>query len=659
MKLFNNLSKIQIKAVIETDGPVMIIAGAGSGKTRVLTHRILYLLKYKNINISNILTLTFTNKAAKEVEKRIFNSLKILNKKKLWIGTFHSVFAKILRLESDIIGYEHNYTIYDRQDSEFLIKRIIKEMKLNKEIYNYKNILSSISKYKNNSIFLETFNKNKIWNNINYKSSDDINKIYIEYSSRCLKSSAMDFDDILINTYFLLKNHPNILKKYQNIFKYILIDEYQDINNIQYSIIKMLTLENKNICIVGDDSQSIYGFRGAKIYNILNFKSNYLNTKIFNLEQNYRSTYNIVQASNNLISYNRTQLKKNIWTKNEVGEKIIIHNSSSNFEEAIFVVKTIKKLKNIKSLDNNNFAILYRNNIQSRLIEQELNKNKIFYKIYGGISFYQRKEIKNLIFYFKTIINPKDNESILKIINFPPRGIGKITINKLIKFSLSKSISIYSILENIYYYNKFLNLSKNILSKIEGFILIIKKFINKNKLENAYVISKDIIEEINIKKIFENKKNDFLVESNSIKKNINEFLNNIKIYVKEQNKLIEGDKSLNGFVLNVLFSSYNEEDTIKNNYISMMTIHLSKGLEFPIVFIIGLEENILPSKLSINSINKLEEERRLFYVALTRAQKKIFISYSNKRYDLNKIVKNKPSRFINEMKNKNKNYKFN
>lgn len=628
-----NLNNSQYKAVINTDGPIMIIAGAGSGKTRVLTYRIAYLIE-KGINPLNILALTFTNKSAKEMQKRILELVNKSNIENILMGTFHSIFGKILRIEGKKLGYNSKYTIYDKQDSERIIKNIIEKMQLNKDIYKYKNISNIISYYKNNLIDinnnLELENSKKLYS----FNKDKIKDIYNSYLFHCFNANAMDFDDILLKTNELFIKYPDIKKKYQKKIQYILIDEYQDINYSQYNIIKMLSINN--ICVVGDDSQSIYAFRGANINNILNFQKDYSNANIFRLEQNYRSTYHIVQAANNVISNNINKINKNIWTDNEFGEKIQIYSASSDYKEALFVANKILEIKKQRLFFNNDFAILYRKNAQSRVIEEIFLKKKIPFIIYGSISFYQRKEIKNLIAYLKLIINPKDEYSLLRIINYPKRGIGQNTINKIRLAASYYKKTLYDILKNIDFYSKSISLSEIMISKLRNFMSILLYF-DLYKNDNAFIIAEKIFNKLGLNNNENLKEEDY--------ENLKEFINSIKQYVIDETNNSHGDTSLQGFIEHISLSTDLSKISKKNiDNVSLMTIHSSKGLEFSIIFIIGLEENILPSKLS-----SLEEERRLFYVALTRAKKQVFISYVNNRYYESNLFKNKKSRFINEI----------
>lgn len=627
------LDKIQFKIVTTIEGPIMVIAGAGSGKTRVITYRIAYLLT-KGIN--NILVLTFTNKAAKEIKLRI-EKLGIFNEYNVWIGTFHSILNRILRNEANYLEYPSYYTIYDQEYSKNIIKNIIQDFKLENIKYSINSIYNYISKCKNEFIKkMDYSNYNDYINEI--CKINCINKIYKAYTERCLISRAMDFDDIILRSNELFIRYPNLLYKYQKIFKYILIDEYQDTNEAQFIIIKKLTSIDKNIFVVGDDAQSIYSFRGANINNIFNFKLYYPNAKIFKLEQNYRSTDYIVKASNSLINFNNNQIKKKNWTKNEKGNKIKIYQAFSEREEAELVYNLIYSLKNHNKLKNKDFAILYRNNYQYRILEEIFVKKKIPYNIKGNISFYQRKEIKYIIAYLKIILNPYDEESLFIIINYPNRGIGKKTIKKIIDLSYEYKINPIYILDNISYYNSFIYLNAISKKKLVNFIINIKLFSNRLN-EEADTIAKEIFYTFGFKKKEMNNKtcnDDYFTI----------FYQMVKYYVQENKK-----KSLLYFIDEVILDINHCESNNSDN-VSMMTIHLSKGLEFPVVFIVGLEENLLPSIISIRNKFSLEEERRLLYVAMTRAKKQIIISYSLKRYLFGKWINSKPSRFVKEIENK-------
>ncbi len=642
----NELNDDQKKAVLHKNGPLIVIAGAGSGKTRVLTYRIVHLIN-EGVDPFNILALTFTNKAAKEMKKRISQSVGDSIAKNIWMGTFHSVFARILRSEASFIGYPTSFTIYDTQDSERLVSNIIKELKLNKDNYKAKQIRNRISSLKNNFISPE-----KYYSVPELVEQDKISKreefvtIYKRYNDRCFKASAMDFDDLLLKTNELLNKFPEILSKYQDKFRYIMVDEYQDTNYSQYLIIKSLSDRYENLCVVGDDSQSIYSFRGANIDNILNFKKHYPNCFTYKLEQNYRSSNNIVQCANSLIKKNQFKLDKTIWTSNEDGDKILVNKSQTDSDEGRFIASSIFQEKNNEYLDNSAFAVLYRTNAQSRSIEDALRKINIEYQVFGGLSFYQRKEIKDILAYLRLTQNENDEESFRRIINFPPRGIGQTTIDKLTLISEKENLSLFDSISKIKNYN--IKINSSTIDKLENFqnlILSLKIFSNNNNaLDTAtHILNKSLI--INYYK------DEGSLESFNRIENIEELINGINDFMLGQNELYESDKSLSKYLEDVAL--YSETDkNIESNKVSLMTIHMAKGLEFPIVYVVGLEENLFPSIMSINSREEIEEERRLFYVAMTRAEKKLILSYCNQRFKWGNIVESEPSRFLSEIDNK-------
>ena len=623
------------------DGPMIVIAGAGSGKTRVLTYKIAYLMT-EGVDPFNILALTFTNKAAKEMKERIATIVGN-EAKNLWMGTFHSVFARILRIEAHKIGYTSNFTIYDSDDSQKLVSRIIKEFNLDKDQYKYKSIFSRISSMKNSFI-----TPNNYLNNEELLLSDKISnrskfiQIYNEYVERCFKAGAMDFDDLLLKTNELLNSYPDTLSKYQNIFKYILVDEYQDTNHSQYLIIRALSDKFQNICVVGDDAQSIYSFRGANINNILNFQKDFPDSKIFRLEQNYRSTKNIVNAANSLIENNQKRLKKNVWTENESGEKISVNKLLTDGEEGRFVASSIFENKMQSQLQNSDFAILYRTNAQSRSFEDALRKKNISYRVYGGLSFYQRKEIKDVLAYLRLLINPDDEQAFKRIINFPARGIGQTTLNKIAVEAKNSSVSDYIFIKDLLKSSEILNNSTK--NKLLDFVIMIESI--KNKIEHADVfdITKEVLKQSGLYSLY---KNDESLEGINRIQNIEELLNGIKDFVENNEK---SQASVSSFLQDVALATDQDNDTNDNNKVSLMTVHLAKGLEFPYVYIVGLEENLFPSAMNLNSRTELEEERRLFYVALTRAEKKIYLSYVLSRYRWGKPVDSEKSRFIDEIK---------
>ena len=642
----NELNDDQKKAVLHKNGPLIVIAGAGSGKTRVLTYRIVHLIN-EGVDPFNILALTFTNKAAKEMKKRISQSVGDSIAKNIWMGTFHSVFARILRSEASFIGYPTSFTIYDTQDSERLVSNIIKELKLNKDNYKAKQIRNRISSLKNNFICAE-----KYYSVPELVEQDKISKreefvtIYKRYNDRCFKASAMDFDDLLLKTNELLNKFPEILSKYQHKFRYIMVDEYQDTNYSQYLIIKSLSDRYENLCVVGDDSQSIYSFRGANIDNILNFKKHYPNCSTYKLEQNYRSSNNIVQCANSLIKKNQFKLDKTIWTSNEDGDKILVNKSQTDSDEGRFIASSIFQEKNNEYLDNSSFAVLYRTNAQSRSIEDALRKINIEYQVFGGLSFYQRKEIKDVLAYLRLTQNQNDEESFRRIINFPPRGIGQTTIDKLTLISEKENLSLFDSISKIK--NHDIKINSSTINKLENFqnlILSLKVFSNNNNaLDTAtHILNKSLI--INYYK------DEGSLESFNRIENIEELINGINDFMLGQNELYESDKSLSKYLEDVAL--YSETDkNIESNKVSLMTIHMAKGLEFPIVYVVGLEENLFPSIMSINSREEIEEERRLFYVAMTRAEKKLILSYCNQRFKWGNIVESEPSRFLSEIDNK-------
>ena len=642
----NELNDDQKKAVLHRNGPLIVISGAGSGKTRVLTYRIVHLIN-EGVDPFNILALTFTNKAAKEMKKRISQSVGDSIAKNIWMGTFHSVFARILRSEASFIGYPTSFTIYDTQDSERLVSNIIKELKLNKDNYKAKQIRNRISSLKNNFISPE-----KYYYVPDLVEQDKISKreefvtIYKRYNDRCFKASAMDFDDLLLKTNELLNKFPEILSKYQDKFRYIMVDEYQDTNYSQYLIIKSLSDRYENLCVVGDDSQSIYSFRGANIDNILNFKKHYPNCSIYKLEQNYRSSNNIVQCANSLIKKNQFKLDKTIWTSNEDGDKILVNKSQTDSDEGRFIASSIFQEKNNEYLDNSSFAVLYRTNAQSRSIEDALRKINIEYQVFGGLSFYQRKEIKDVLAYLRLTQNQNDEESFRRIINFPPRGIGQTTIDKLTLISEKENLSLFDSISKIKNYD--IKINSSTIDQLENFqnlILSLKVFSNNNNaLDTAtHILNKSFI--INYYK------DEGSLESFNRIENIEELINGINDFMLGQNELFESDKSLSKYLEDVAL--YSETDkNIESNKVSLMTIHMAKGLEFPIVYVVGLEENLFPSIMSINSREEIEEERRLFYVAMTRAEKKLILSYCNQRFKWGNIVESEPSRFLSEIDNK-------
>ena len=642
----NQLNEAQKLAVLQKEGPMIIIAGAGSGKTRVLTYRIAHLMK-NGIDPFNILSLTFTNKAAREMKTRIAGVVGQSEAKNLWMGTFHSVFARILRSEAQKLGFPSNFTIYDTQDSVRLISSIIKELQLEKEKYKPKQVFGRISQFKNSLITVRAYFQNpELIEADKMSGRPKIGSIYQEYVDRCFKAGAMDFDDLLLRTNELLTRFPEVLAKYQDRFRYIMVDEYQDTNHSQYLIVRALADRYQNICVVGDDSQSIYAFRGANIKNILNFQKDYDNVKIFKLEQNYRSSKNIVEAANSVIDKNKTKLDKDIWTSNDEGGKIKVMRTFSEGDEGRFIASSIFENKMQNQLKNNDFTILYRTNAQSRAIEDALRKKDIKYRIYGGLSFYQRKEIKDTLAYLRLIVNSNDEEALKRVINYPARGIGQTTLNKLALAANHYKKSIYDILLNLDKID--LEVNSGTKTKLINFVNMIQSFQIEAQSKNAFEVAELVIKQTRLIKDIET---EGTPEAISRVENVQELLNGIKDFIEEQNQK-EEDASLSYFLEDVALATDfdNEKDDVPR--VSLMTIHLAKGLEFPYVYIVGLEENLFPSAMSMNTRSEIEEERRLFYVALTRAEKQVYLSHAQSRYRWGKLIDCEPSRFIEEIDEK-------
>ncbi|MDA9107290.1 UvrD-helicase domain-containing protein [Flavobacteriaceae bacterium] len=650
----SQLNESQKLPTVHKNGPIMVIAGAGSGKTRVLTYRIAYLMEM-GVDPFSILALTFTNKAAREMKSRISLIVGEEKSKNLWMGTFHSIFARILRSEAELLGYSSNFTIYDTQDSERLIATIIKELKLDKDLYKYRNIRNRISSLKNNLVTIKAYlNNQELIQQDNESRRPMFGKVYQTYVNRCFKASAMDFDDLMLKTNELLNRFPEVLAKYQERFKYIHVDEYQDTNHSQYLIIKALADRYENLCVVGDDAQSIYGFRGANIENILSFQKDYLNSAVYRLEQNYRSTQNIVNAANSVIKNNINKLDKNVWTDNEHGDKIEINQSITDAEEGRYVASSIFENKNNLRLDNDSFAVLYRTNAQSRSIEDALRRKNISYQIYGGLSFYQRKEIKDILAYLRVIINSNDEESFKRILNYPARGIGQTTIDKLLIYSNEKNISLFKTLELIKTID--ININNGTKTKLIDFLNLIKTLQLRNNSLNALEIIDEVLKRIGVINLL---KAEGTPESVSRIENIEELLNAVKDFIEGQEDVINSEGSLSEFLEDVaLISELDKDKNETQKKVSLMTIHLAKGLEFSHVYIVGLEEDLFPSALSSTTRSDLEEERRLFYVALTRAEKKITLTYAKTRYRWGKLNDCEPSRFINEIDSNYTNHNF-
>ena len=641
----SQLNEAQQQPVFQKDGPMIIIAGAGSGKTRVLTVRISYLMSL-GVDAFNILALTFTNKAAREMKKRIADIVGTNEAKNLWMGTFHSVFARILRSEADKLGFPSNFTIYDTQDSVRLISAIIKEMQLDKDIYKPKQILGRISSYKNSLITVKAYlNNPELQDQDAMSKKPRLGEIYANYVDRCFKAGAMDFDDLLLKTNELLNRYPDVLAKYQDRFRYILVDEYQDTNHSQYLIVRALSDRFQNICVVGDDAQSIYAFRGANINNILNFQKDYENVKTYRLEQNYRSTKNIVEAANSIIDKNKTKLDKIVWTDNDFGPKIKVHRSITDGEEGRFVAGEIFEQKMRNQMLNGQFAILYRTNAQSRAMEDALRKRDIPYRIYGGLSFYQRKEIKDVLCYLRLVINPKDEEALVRVINYPARGIGDTTIEKLTVAANHYKRSVFEVMENIDKID--LKLNSGTKQKLEDFVTMIKSFQIINEQQDAFVLTEHVAKKTGL---IQELKKDGTPEGIARIENIETLMGGIKDFIEGQREIDGARGALSEFLEDVALATDLDRDTGDDDRVALMTIHLAKGLEFPYVFVVGMEEDLFPSAMSLNTRSELEEERRLFYVALTRAEHQAYLTYAQSRYRWGKLVDSEPSRFIEEIK---------
>lgn len=640
----DELNEAQKAPVLHKDGPLMVIAGAGSGKTRVLTYRIAHLMQ-QGVDAFNILALTFTNKAAREMKKRISDIVGSSEAKNLWMGTFHSVFARLLRFDGDKLGFPSNFTIYDTQDSQRLIASIIKEMGLDKDVYKFKQIQQRISSYKNSLITVKAYFQNpELMEADAMAKRPRTGEIYQQYVERCFKAGAMDFDDLLLRTNELLTRFPEVLMKYQERFRYILVDEYQDTNHSQYLIVQALADRFQNICVVGDDAQSIYSFRGANISNILNFQRDYDHVAVYRLEQNYRSTSNIVNAANSIIAKNKNQLKKEVWTSNAAGAPIKIHRSPTDAEEGRFVSSTIFEQKMQHQLSNGQFAILYRTNSQSRAIEDALRKRDIPYRIYGGLSFYQRKEIKDVLAYLRLIINPGDEEALKRVINFPARGIGDTTLDKLTIAANESGQTIFQHIENLEVQP--LGLHGGIRRKLSDFAIMIRSFQILSKQSDAFVVAEHVARKTGLLLEF---KKDGTPEGIARMENIEELLNGIKDFVEGQKELAEARGDLTEFLEDVALATDMDKEVGDDDRVALMTIHLAKGLEFPYVFIVGMEEDLFPSAMSMSTRSELEEERRLFYVALTRAEKVAYLTYTQNRYRWGKLIDAEPSRFISEI----------
>ena len=646
MDLLNDLNDAQRAAVEYIDGPSLVIAGAGSGKTRVLTYKIAYLLS-QGMKPWSIMALTFTNKAAREMKERIGKLVGDDLAQHLYMGTFHSIFSRILRAEAEHIGFNNNFTIYDESDSRSLLKAIIKEMGLDDKTYKPAAVHARISMAKNNLVTAEAYDSDPAILEQNKRAKmPAVGKIYVAYVQRCRQANAMDFDDLLMLTFQLFREHEEIRQKYAGRFDYILVDEYQDTNHVQMSIVMQLCKEKMRVCAVGDDSQSIYSFRGANIDNILNYQKQLPGTQLFKLEQNYRSTQTIVEAANSLIHHNRNQIQKEVFSKNDKGEKILYKPAYSDKEEALIVAKNIQRIKRQDDCGYDQFAILYRTNAQSRSFEEEFRKQGIPYRIYGGLSFYQRKEIKDIIAYFRLVANPDDEEAFKRIINYPARGIGATTVTKIADCAHQNQVSFWEVIGNIEHYG--LNVNKGTQTKLENFRLLISSFIDRSHTLDVYELGDAIIRESRISEDIMSGKN---ADDLARQENLEEFLSGMQTFVAGRQEEGRMDEAyLTDYLQDVaLLTDADSEGEKDEPRVSLMTIHAAKGLEFATVFVVGLEENIFPSPLAAVSVRELEEERRLLYVAITRAEKHCILTNAKNRFRYGKMEFDNPSRFIDEI----------
>ena len=642
--LLSELNDSQREAVLFCDGPSLVIAGAGSGKTRVLTYKIAYLLE-QDLKPWNILALTFTNKAAREMKERIGRLVGEERARYLQMGTFHSVFSRILRAEADKLGFNANFTIYDQTDARSLVKTIIKEMGLDDKVYKPASVADRISMAKNHLILAGQYGQTAWARDDAYGKRPQIANIYIRYAERCRQANAMDFDDLLVNTHVLFKNHEDVRQKYAERFQFVLVDEYQDTNFAQQAIVLQLTRERQRVCVVGDDAQSIYSFRGANIDNILNFQRVYDNVRLFKLEQNYRSTQLIVQAANSLIKKNERQIPKDVYSKNDVGERLTLKPAYSDREEAMIVCQDIKRIRREDGCEWSDFAILYRTNSQSRSFEEQMRKDNIPYRIYGGLSFYQRKEIKDVIAYFRLVANPDDEEAFKRIINYPTRGIGDTTVGKIIQTAQTYGVSLWKVISEPILFPT--GLSKGTMTKIDKFRDLVQGWRDRLQTEDAYTLGHDIIMSSGISKDIYSSRNP---EDISRQENLEEFLSGMQDFVESRREEDQGEQVyLPDFLQEVaLLTDLDSDNGDDNNKVTLMTIHSAKGLEFPTVFVVGLEENIFPSPMCTNSLRELEEERRLLYVAITRAERHCIMTCAQNRFRYGRMEFDTPSRFIKD-----------
>lgn len=645
-RLKTELNDSQWQAVAYCDGPQLVIAGAGSGKTRVLTYKIAYLLEEHRLEPWRILALTFTNKAAREMKERIGRLVGQERARYLQMGTFHSVFARILRHEAQHIGYNSDFTIYDQSDSRSLVKTIIREMQLDDKQYKAASVADRISMAKNHLLLAQAYANSPSAADDALRKMPAIKDIYLRYAERCRQSNAMDFDDLLVQTFMLFREHEDIRRQYAERFAYVLVDEYQDTNYAQQAIVMQLTKERQRVCVVGDDAQSIYSFRGANIDNILNFQKAYTGARLFKLEQNYRSTQLIVQAANSLIKHNQRQIPKDVYSRNEKGERLTLKPAYSDREEAQMVCNDIKRFKRMDQCEYSDFAILYRTNSQSRSFEEYMRKEGIPYRIYGGLSFYQRKEIKDVIAYFRVVVNPNDEEALKRIINYPTRGIGDTTVNKIAQAANQHGVSLWTVISQPALFK--LDVNKGTLTKLENFRQLVEGWVRRAKEEDAYTLGHDIIIQSGVSHdIYSGKEPEDL----SRQENLQEFVSGLQDFVETRREEDMGDHVyLTDFLQEVsLLTDLDSDDDDTQSKVVLMTIHSAKGLEFPTVFIVGLEENIFPSPMCVNSLRELEEERRLLYVAITRAERRCIMTCAQNRWRYGRMEMDSPSRFIRDI----------